>query len=106
MNHVDLHPSVDLHPHATVTITPSWDFFWRQSLGDGVYDVGTNLIRSGAGSRARYVGSQPGLMVTWSPNRHVTGVIDFEHFLAGPFLSDTGTGADVSFAAAWVEVIF
>jgi hypothetical protein len=106
MNHVDLHPSVDLRPHATVTITPSWSFFWRESLEDGVYDVGTNLFRSGAGSHARYVGNQPSLMVTWSPNRHVTAVIDFERFLAGSFISDTGTDADVSFAAAWVEVTF
>jgi hypothetical protein len=106
MNHVDLHPSVDLHPIATVTITPSWDFFWRESRDDGVYDVGANLIRSGAGSDARYVGSQPGLMVTWTPDRHTTCVIDFERFLAGPFLSDTGTDADVNFAAAWVEVNF
>src|SRR5262249_11353323 len=36
-NLVDLHPSITLQPSAVLTVTADWDFFWRQSTGDGVY---------------------------------------------------------------------
>jgi len=106
INHMDLHPSVDLHPTASLTISTSWVFFWRESVSDGVYDVGTNLVRSGSGSDARYVGSQPTLTVSWTPNRHTTLVLDLERFQAGSFLEQTGTADNVGFVASWVEVAF
>jgi hypothetical protein len=106
VNHIDLHPSVDLHPSRQVTLTPSWVFFWRQSANDGVYGVPGNLVRPARGATARYVGSQPALMVTASFGRHVSVVADAEYFLAGPFLRESGSSSDVTFFASWVSFVF
>lgn len=106
LNHIDVHPSIDLRPRPTITVSPSWAFFWRESLRDGLYDVPGNLVRSGAGTDARYVGSQPAVMVRWDVNRHLTFVADFEHFLAGPFLRESGSGEDVTLLAGWIELTF
>lgn len=106
VNHIDLHPSIDLHPVPGLTVTPGWLFFWRQSLQDGLYDVPGNVLRPGAGSDARYVGSQPSLMVTWEANRHLTLVVDVEYFVAGPFVRETGPGDNITFTAGWLTFTF
>jgi hypothetical protein len=54
VNHIDLHPSIDVAPLPGVVLSGSWLFFWRQSVRDGLYSVPGNLIRSGQGTRARY----------------------------------------------------
>jgi alginate export protein len=106
VNHMDLHPSVEVHLFQKVTVTPSWTFFWRQSLRDGLYGVPGNLIRSGLGTAARYVGSQPALSITAAASRHVTVAVAFERFLAGPFLRASGPGADLTFLATSVAYVF
>jgi Alginate export len=106
INHIDLHPSIHLHPTPKLNISPSWVFFWRESLRDGVYDVAGNLVRAGAGTNARYIGSQPALTLEWEVDRHLTIVVDLECFLAGPFLRETGPADDVVFAASWVTFTF
>ena len=106
VNHIDLHPSVDLHPVSSVTISPSWDFFWRQSANDGVYGVPGNVIRPADGAAARYVGSQAAMMVTLALGRHTSLVADFEYFIAGPFLRESGPADNVTYLAAWVNFVF
>lgn len=106
VNHRDLHPSVDLHPLRTMTVTPSWLFLWRQSLSDGLYGVPGNLIRSGKGTTARYVGSQVAVMVSATIGRHTTLSADYEYFIAGPFLRESGPAHDVTFFATWVGFVF
>ena len=106
VNHIDLHPSMDINPFWSVTVSASWLFFWRQSLRDGLYGVPGNLIRSGEGTSARYVGSQPELLATAAVGRHVTLGAAFEYFLAGPFLRESGPADDVTFLATWVGFVF
>lgn len=106
VNHIDLHPSVDFRPFRRVTVSPSWLFFWRQSLQDGLYGVPGNLVRSGKGTAARYVGSQPALMLSVTAARHTTAVADFEYFIAGPFLRESGPSHDVTSFGAWVSFVF
>jgi len=106
INHMDLHPSIDLHPVTSLTVSAAWLFFWRENLHDGLYDVPGNLIRSGVGTSARYVGSQPSLTVSWDVTRHLSIVADYEHFIAGPFLRESGSGDDLTFAASWLTLTF
>ena len=106
VNHMDLHPSVDLHPVEGVTVTPSWDFFWRESLQDGLYGVPGNLLRPAGGSRSRFVGSQPAMMVTVEIGRHVSIAADWEYFIAGPFLRDTGPAKNVTYVGSWIGYVF
>lgn len=105
-NFFDLHPSVDLHPSDFVTLTLDWDFFWRQSLDDGLYGNAINPIVSGADSDERYVGSAPSVQVEWRVDPRVTFNAAYVHFFAGPFLEESGPGKDVDFVGAWVALRF
>jgi alginate export protein len=106
VNHIDLHLSVDLQPLRQVTVSPSWLFFWRQSRNDGLYGVPGNLIRPVRGATARYVGSQPAVMLTVGVGRHLTVGVDWEYFIAGPFLRESGPASNVTYLGSWVTFVF
>ncbi len=106
VNFIDLDPSLALHVTRQWSLTPDWDFFWRQSVGDGLYGVGGNLLRSGKMSRARYIGSQPSLVVSGRLNRHFTIILIYTHFFPGPFLRETGTARNVNYVTGWLGFKF
>jgi hypothetical protein len=100
-NLLDVHPSLELHPTKQVTITADWDFFWRYSTDDGLYDNGGNVIR-GADGDARFVGHQPSLGLDWQIERHTSFNVVYSHFFAGDFIESSGPGADVDFVGVWL----
>ena len=51
----DLHPSLDLHLTRNITVSADWDFFWRYSTDDGIYDAGGFVLRPGDGDAASSV---------------------------------------------------
>jgi hypothetical protein len=106
LNHVDLHPSIDLKLRAWLIASPSIIFFWRESRGDGLYSASGTGERSGRGTSQRYVGSQAIFQLTARVSRHVDVVADYEHFFAGPYLRESGSGDDLAFFASWVGVKF
>jgi len=105
-NFMDVHPVVELHPHAAVTISTDWDVFWRQSTRDGLYGNAVNLVRSSGASRARFVGSQLQTALEWRIDRHVTVTLVYAHFFTGRFLEETRPGRDVDFTCAWATYRF
>lgn len=105
-NHIDLHPSVELHPTDSLTGTLENDIFWRESTRDGIYGPAVNLLRSGATSRASYVGTQPGVTLEYEFNRHLSFVANYSHFFAGRFIKESGPGDDVDYVTAWVAFRF
>ena len=102
INHMDLDPSVTFHPIEEVSIQLDGDFFWRESLSDGLYRSSGSLQVSGAGNPARYVGTQTSITVEWKidPCLSLTGA--YAHFFAGSFLRQAGLDRDVDFAAIWL----
>lgn len=105
VNHIDVHPSLDLHPFRQVTVTPSWVFFWRESAKDGLYGVPGNLVWPARGASARYVGFQPAVTVTVTVGRHLSIVADWEYFIAGPFLRETGAAKNVTYVGSWIGYV-
>jgi hypothetical protein len=100
---------VSLQPHLSdsVRIGIDYDWFWRNSLNDGVYGLGDNLLLTGQESRQRFVGQQLSASVVWHATRHVDLSLAFAHFFAGPFLTDSATpGRDVQYASASVTFKF
>jgi Alginate export len=83
-NLIDLHPVLDLYASKTVTLTADWDFFWRESLGDGVYTFQGMPLRPGV-SGGRYVANSPSLIATWNPTRHLTLLATYVHVFPGSF---------------------
>jgi hypothetical protein len=105
INHIDVHPSVDLHPLSQVTVTLCWAFFWRESLKDGLYNVVGILVRPASSGRSRYVGSQPAITMTVGVGRHASVAADWEYFSVGPFLKESGDH-DLTFFASSVTYVF
>ncbi len=105
-NHIDLNPSLDLHFTDRLTLSIDWDFFWRQSVNDGVYQSPLVLARPSDNSTARYVGSQAQAQLQWNFDRHFTFVAIYAHFFAGQFLEDTGAHKDVDYFTAWITYKF
>ncbi len=104
LNHIDVHPALTLHPVEGLEILLDWDFFWRESLGDGLYLPSTLLQVPGAGNPARYIGDQGAVLIQWQATRHVRLAVTYSHFFAGPFLAQAGLGHDVDFVGAWLSL--
>ena len=105
-NHRDLHPTLDLELHEQVALAADWLFFWRYTTADGVYGIPGNLLRTGQVSGARFVGHQPGVELTWRPDRHFTVNLNCALFFAGRFLQETPPGRNTTYFAAWVTYKF
>ena len=105
-NFFDLHPSVALALTAQTRLTVDWDFFWRQSRRDGIYGSAVNLVRSAAESRARTVGNQISVDLSWQVDRHFELHLSYGHFFAGRFLEETGSGRDVDYVSPWATYKF
>lgn len=96
-NLVDLHPSLDLHLTDRLKVVGDWDFFWRQSVRDGIYGNASNLLRSGRANLARYVGSQPSIGMEWEATPHMTFNANYTHFFAGDFLKGSSPARNLNY---------
>lgn len=105
-NHWDLHPQVTLNPRDDVVVTASWLFFWRHRVGDGIYGIPGNLLRSGNGRRSMFVGQSPGVEVEWQVTGHLSLTGNASTFTAGPFIEESGPGRTIRFVAAWATYRF
>jgi hypothetical protein len=101
-NFIDLDPSLGLHLTDRLTLIFDWDFFWRESTHDGLYNNAVALVRSGKTSDARYVGSMSQSQLLWGIDRHLSFAAIYGHFFAGPFLQETGPGKDVDYLTSWL----
>ncbi|WP_423828204.1 alginate export family protein [Sphingomonas oleivorans] len=89
-NIVNIHPGVALDLGRGVELGLVGIFYWRESRGDGVYDVPGQLLRSGRGSTARFIGKQAEASLSWqaSPELELSGSVSL--FAPGAFIRDTG----------------
>jgi hypothetical protein len=105
LNMIDLHPTLDLYAGEKVTASLDWDFFWRESLGDGVYRISGTPLRTGvAGSR--YVGNCPAVTVVWNPTRHLSVLTQYVHFFAGPYFQANPPNKDTDYFTVWLDYKF
>lgn len=105
-NFMDLNPCLDLHPTDHLTLIFDWDFFWRESTRDGLYNNAVVLIRSGRTSAAAYIGSMSQGQLLWDLGRHLSFVAIYGHFFAGRFLKESGPGNDVDYLTTWLTYKF
>jgi hypothetical protein len=96
-NSVDVTPSVRLVPARRLSVTIDHAWYWRQSVDDGLYGIGVNLVRPGRPSRARDVGRQFTVQADVRADGHLTFGITFTAFLAGRFLRETPPGGNVTY---------
>ena len=106
LNHIDLHPALELHPARSLTFTVDGDFFWRESSEDAVYNIGQSVARSGGADGSRYVGAQVSARVEWRLQKNLTWTANYSHFFAAAFLHENPPGEDVNYFSSWITFRF
>lgn len=99
-NIVNVHPSVDFDLGSGVTVELVAARFWRESRGDGIYDIPGGLIRPASGSRARHIGDQLEISAGWQANPLLSFSASLSSFRAGAFLRDTGPARTIHMVGA------
>lgn len=105
-NLFDVHPSIALGVLDDVRLAVDGDWFWRQSLADGVYGSALTPLRPGSTSSRRFVGSQVQVTCEWTVRPNWTATIAWARFFAGPWLADTGSADDVDYLGIWTTLRF
>lgn len=105
-NIIDLHPGIELQLAKPLSFIGDWDFFWRASSEDGIYNNALKLVRSSDSTSVRFIGSQAQAMLQWNISRHFTASAVYAHFFAGEFLQESPAGDDVNYFSAWLTFRF
>lgn len=105
-NLINIHPSIDFQLTEKIKATTKVDFFWRQSVNDGLYNAAGEQFLSPGASKATYVGSEVQAEIAWQLNRHILWIANYTHFFAGKFVRDSGSGKDIDYATTWVTFRF
>jgi len=105
LNMIDLHPTIDLYVGEKLTLSLDWDFFWRESLGDGVYSISGAPLRTGVGG-GRYVGNSPSVTGVWDATRHVSLLTQYVHFFPGPYFQANPPDKETDYFTVWLDYKF
>jgi hypothetical protein len=105
LNMIDLHPTLDLYVGEKLTLSLDWDFFWRESLGDGVYTIGGTPERKGIGG-SRYVGNCPAVTAVWNPTRHISLLATYVHFFPGGYFQANPPDKETDYVTVWLDYKF
>jgi hypothetical protein len=81
------------------------DFYWRESLDDGIYTPGGSVIYRGNSNFARFVGTDFSFVIGWQATRHISVSAGYTHFFAGQFIRQNG-GEDVNYGTVWASYKF
>jgi len=96
-NFVNLRPNFGLQLDPRTQLSGALTFYWRQSLGDGIYGPVINLVRGDDGSSARYVGTQAEIALDWAYNRNSSLRLVYNFFAPGRYVKDTGPADTIHF---------
>lgn len=94
-NLINVHPALGLQLAPTVSAGVAAAAFWRYSRGDGVYDIPGNLIRPGAGSRARFIGAEVEATLAWQARAELELSASLSAFRPGAFIRETGSAETI-----------
>ena len=96
-NIIDLHPAVTLTLTHDVTVTVAEHLFWRQNVGDSIYNLSSEVVRAPSGSHEPFIGSEFDISLSWQVQRHLSAYLGWAHFFTGAYIDDTGSHADQDF---------
>lgn len=105
-NLINLHPGITLPLTDRLGMAADLSWYWRYSDDDGLYNNAGSLIRSDTGTDARYVGYQPSVELSWTPNPQARLRLILSRLTAGDFIEDTGPADDVDFAFLEFRFVF
>ncbi len=99
-NFFDVHPSITVKPTESVTVSASWDVFFRYSKDDAVFSP-VGIVVPADASDDRFVGSSLSLNADWSITRQVSLAGSYVHFFKGDVVKDAN-GENVDFFGIWL----
>ncbi len=99
-NIINLHPSVDFEFGKGVTVELVAARFWRESRGDGIYDIPGQLIRPADDSRAMHIGDQIEISAGWQASDLLSFTASLSAFRPGSYIRDTGTARAIRMIGA------
>jgi len=105
-NLYDIHPSIEFEINDKISVATDYDFFWRFSKNDGIYQPNTALIYSSANSMQRYIGSQLGASIDYDIQKWFSIKAEATWFKAGNYLKDVSAGKNILFAATTLSYRF
>jgi hypothetical protein len=87
-NLMDIHPMVQFLLRQNITGSIAWDWYWRNSIHDGVYAFGSGAVMDSANSSTRrYLGNQGDMEIRWSPAPHLVVAFNLMGFQPGNFFN-------------------
>ena len=96
-NLTDVTPGLTLRPRSNLTIGIEVPSYWRTSAADGVYSTDLRVLIPPGARRHKYVGTNPGLVVSWQATRHCQLQGALTRFFPGGFLEDTFVSSGFGF---------
>lgn len=99
-NIVNVHPSIDLDLGRGVSLELVAARFWRESRGDGIYDIPGGLIRPAGGSDARHIGDQVEISAGWQASALLSFTASLSAFRPGDYIRDTGLARTIHMVGA------
>lgn len=104
-NFFDLHPCLRLQPSKDWSLDMGADFYWRESLEDGIYNPGGAVVYRGNPRFSRFVGTDLSIVIGWQATRHLNVSAGYTHFVAGRFIRQND-GEDVNYGTIWASYKF
>ncbi|WP_350290674.1 alginate export family protein [uncultured Croceitalea sp.] len=95
VNIIAIHPSVGMWPTEKLHLYAEWNFFWRASENDGLYQPPRFIRRPANGLSERGLGNQLGFQASYEFNRHLSLDLDISYFIAGEFQEASGEAENI-----------
>ncbi|OJU19955.1 MULTISPECIES: alginate export family protein [unclassified Sphingomonas] len=89
-NIISANPRVSARLNRTMSASLAAMGYWRYSTADGVYDIPGNLIRAPGNSRARFIGKEAEVTLSWQATAELGLSTSFSLFQPGTFIRETG----------------
>lgn len=105
-NFWNLMPTLSVKPHRDVSLDARVNLFWRMEARDGVYRPSGALLRSGAGSNERFVGTELSVSTTWRATERLRFSANYGRFFPGAFLKATGPARPIDLVEVTAQYRF
>jgi Alginate export len=105
-NVIAIHPMLMARPRRNITTSLGWDWFFRETIGDGLYGFdnsgpvyfGMGPLGGPVGSGGRYIGTMGDLEVRWAPVDHVIIAFNFAGMIPGAYANQISPGSGLIYS--------
>jgi hypothetical protein len=104
-NIIDIHPNAGAKLGPTLSIDGGGDAFWRYSREDAIYAPPGFIAIPALATASAYVGAALDANLEWRPQRHLSFLASYVHFVSGNYVREAG-GRDVDYVSVTMSFLF